>query len=582
MAAPRAREHLEPDLTLRQLVCGVDQVPQTSAQTVKRPHDEGTYAEQFGREMEITVTDATGTQGFHVYNNAPGVWVTFPVHGDAETPVHVTVTAAGVNADNLANTEVRLSVVAFDPHEDHRTRFVYNATGDLVSVMDGLGHQTGMSYGVDGTLSRVTDALSRETSFFYEDAHLNLTRVVDAISPTPGEVELTYDLHGNVVAQTNENQHTWTYEYDGKDRLVRMVDPLSHATLVEHDAVGNVVRVTDALSRETRFFHDANNRLWKMQDALGQDTLLEYDAAGNLVSVTDPLQRTTVFVHDSVDRLVQVTRADGSVVSYAYDGHGHLVSVTSPNGHLDASEMDLVGAFNHLRNPGFEQPFSWYDENGARAERDSFAYSGSHGLVDVGGTTQGTSAQGNVAVGSGARVLLTGMAAMTGIDDHWVNVALTAYVRTLQGGVSGTATGVSMLHPGAGWVSLPPAVLDIPGDAQHDLSPVPQVRFAGGATSLETFHGDDLRLLSLSTTVEHDREGRVLGVQAPDGAFRGMRRDHCGRVVQVVDPRGRVTVITYDALDRGGAGGGPGGGMRSSTATTRSPTWWGSRIRGAR
>ena len=509
-----------------------------------------TYAEQFGREMEITVTDGAGTQAFHVYNNAPGMWVTFPVQGDAETPVHVTVTAAGVDASNQANTEVRLSVVAFDPHEDRRVRFGYNATSDLVTVTDGLGHQTALVYGNDGTLAGVTDALSRETSFFYEDTHRNLTRVVDAISPTPGEVLLTYDLHGNVLTVTNANQHAWTYEYDGKDRVVRMVDPLSHETLVEHDAVGNVVRVTDALSRETRFFHDANNRLWKMRDALGQETLLVHDAAGNLVSVTDPLQRETVFTYDELGRLVQVVRADGSVLSQAYDGHGHLVSMTGPNGHLEASEMDLVGAFNHLRNPGFEQPFSWYDENGARVERSSFAYRGSQGLVDVGGTTMGTSGQTNVPVGSGARVLLTGQAAMTGIEDHWVNVALTAYVRTLQGEVSGTATGVSLLHPGAGWVSLPPVVVDIPGDAQHDLSPVPLVRLAGGATSLETFHGDELRLLSLSTTVEHDREGRVLGVQAPDGAFRGVRRDHCGRVVQMVDPRGRVAGIRYDALDR--------------------------------
>ena len=286
------------------------------------------YLEQFGRDLEITVADLDGEQSFRVHNNAPGAWVTFTVRGDASNPVVVTVAAAGPY-----NTDARISALAFDSPESHRTRMSYNATNDLVSVIDPLGNETRMTYNSNGTLASILDAMNRTTRFSYGeggDDWGNLTSIQDAMTPTPGITSFTYDANGNVLSVTNPNLHTWSYAYDQKDRLTTTTDPLGHQTSISYDATGNIAEITDANGKTTQFFYTSANRVSQVIDADNQSTYFSYDATGNLIEVTDPLARVTTFEYDSLHRMIQVTRPDGTTSTQAYDAQDRLRAVTGP------------------------------------------------------------------------------------------------------------------------------------------------------------------------------------------------------------------------------------------------------------
>lgn len=153
-------------------------------------------------------------------NNAPGVWVTFPVYSTDESPIMVTVRGLG-------ESKPMLSMLAFDPLESRTTTYSYDEDQALTQVRDPLGNVTGFSYNPDGTLEEQTDALTRVTAFFYEDAAKNLTRIVDAAL---GETTMTHDDNGNLVELEDPDEKTQTMTYDGKNRLLSFRDGEGHRT----------------------------------------------------------------------------------------------------------------------------------------------------------------------------------------------------------------------------------------------------------------------------------------------------------------------------------------------------------------
>ena len=120
------------------------------------------YNEQFGHDVTLTVTDANGTWSHRVYNCSGGVWVTFPVHGDATHAVTVSGVASG------SGTLAGFSAMMFDPYDSHRTTYTYTPTNNLASTTDGLGNQSSNTYNADGTPATHTDANGHETQYFYD------------------------------------------------------------------------------------------------------------------------------------------------------------------------------------------------------------------------------------------------------------------------------------------------------------------------------------------------------------------------------------------------------------------------------
>ena len=271
------------------------------------------------------------------------------------------------------------------PSEYYETRIAYDAVGNIMTVTaandevtqfdyDTLGRKTSVSY-PDGlseawtydSAGRVLEATNRDGTVLkmaYDTAGQSIRMIGgdDAVSTT-------YDVEGRVIERANKVSSI-VYEYDARDRVVRMtqtIDGASYAFAYTYDAVGNVVdveypdattvtyayddhgRVSDVTSGSTllsmtyniddtvaskhfgdgasvRYEYDAKGRVSGIEAGNGgalMDLRYEYDAAGNVIGIEDAAG-TERYGYDALGRL---TKAMGAwdTIEYGYDAVGNRV-----------------------------------------------------------------------------------------------------------------------------------------------------------------------------------------------------------------------------------------------------------------
>jgi hypothetical protein len=102
-------------------------------------------------------------QSFRCLNVAGGCWVSFPVRGDADNPITVSVSY------NDVTQVAAVMALAFDPYYDRQTLLSYTVQGLLTLIQDGQGNQVNQTFNPDGTLASRTNARGFTTFFYYED-----------------------------------------------------------------------------------------------------------------------------------------------------------------------------------------------------------------------------------------------------------------------------------------------------------------------------------------------------------------------------------------------------------------------------
>lgn len=193
----------------------------------------------------------------------------------------------------------------FDPlakDNDWLVRYGYDAEGDLVEVLDRMGHSV--------------------RHFGYRQ-HI----MVRHGQPNGIDVRYTYDAYspqGKVLMQRNLEGLDYSFEYH-RDRTV----------------------VTDSLGRVDTY-HFAGEaglrRLVKHVRADGSVVERKYDYAGRLIAVVDPLGRVTRFRLGSDGRELGITRPDLTTESNRYDVKtGDLIGTEDPLGRRVLIERDVCG-----------------------------------------------------------------------------------------------------------------------------------------------------------------------------------------------------------------------------------------------
>ncbi len=273
------------------------------------------------------------------------------------------------------------------PHPAHffcgrkcRTKYTYNASGDLLLVTDSAGTETSYEYDSLHRLVQVTDddgGISAETSYLYdavgnviliEDAEGRYTAheyniygevttiVVDPVTWDDGSGPVTlnangealtytyaYDAVGNLVSETDPATGTTTYQYDNLGRLLATILDDSTSTAYAYDDLGNLESITDAEGNTTRYGY--NELGWLTSETIIVDSVAytetyEYDAVGQLVQTTDREGRVILYDYDNLGRVYQERWEEdlGSglenvdTITYEYDDLGNLVSASEVDG----------------------------------------------------------------------------------------------------------------------------------------------------------------------------------------------------------------------------------------------------------
>lgn len=172
------------------------------------------------------------------------------------------------------------------------TQYTYNASGQLLTQTDPLGHTS--------------------TNVYYASA---------GASNAVGDLQST----SNALGQTT--QYT---AYDGAGRLTSATDPNGVVTSYAYDPLGRLKTTT-----------------------VGTEvTTMGYDKAGQLISVQFPNGTQIGYQYDAAHRLVQVNDQAGNSVQYTLDNTGNRISevVKDPNGVLAHSITRVYDALNRLQS----------------------------------------------------------------------------------------------------------------------------------------------------------------------------------------------------------------------------------------
>lgn len=205
----------------------------------------------------------------------------------------------------------------------------------------------------------------RVSRAFYSDAgELLIARSGVGTAVEGNDIAFTYASDGRVVAITDGEGNKTTYEYDGHDRLAKMVYPSKTIDGVSdpndfeqptYDPNGNVTKLRLRDASEINFTYDALDRgiymdlqqpqgggginddvtysydlLGQLLAANGQQSghyaTFAYDALGRIVSEGDVF-RPKSHAYDLAGRRVRMTYGDGFYVDYNYDVTGNVIAI---------------------------------------------------------------------------------------------------------------------------------------------------------------------------------------------------------------------------------------------------------------
>ena len=229
--------------------------------------------------------------------------------------------------------------------QNHVTRIDYDTNNLPIAVTDALGHTTHSRYDDAGRLVERTDALNRRTRYAY-DAQGRLTAVTDARG---GNKRLAYDAAGRLASYTDCSNYTTRYDYDGNGRLTAFTDAIGNTTGYHYDLLGRMVRIVYPDQTSETYDYDADNNLVAHTDAKGQKTRYRYDGHGLLTERIDAKEQTLRYAYDKALRLAELINGNGDTYLFDYDAESRLISETgfdgktttyaySNAGHLTASD----------------------------------------------------------------------------------------------------------------------------------------------------------------------------------------------------------------------------------------------------
>ena len=342
--------------------------------------DPATFTTDYDYDSENNLVQLTNARGqlagyATTWTYDPATNNLLSVNDNASHITSYTYTAAG-QLETVTLPRTGVTVYSYDATSKGQPASMLNPEGVLETYSyDNAGNRTSVTvtgfstqYSFDGMnrVSSLQPAGLPATTYQYNSRGL-VTQMIDGRGTVTHYI---YDRNGNRTEQritVDGLLHVTRYDYDGKDRLIKVTDPNGNETRFEYDdndrllmsfngenearrfvydPADNLLETYDALDRliEARTYDNRDN-LDRLTDALNRSTDHNYDELSRLVTqtrVSDPLNRETDFSYDRLDRLTSVIDANSQLSQQLFDGDGNRAWVAGPNNHQTDFDYDLA------------------------------------------------------------------------------------------------------------------------------------------------------------------------------------------------------------------------------------------------
>ena len=224
--------------------------------------------------------------------------------------------------------------------QDDITSFVYDTSGNLVSMTNALGHVVSFAgHDANGRPATATDANGAITAFSYD--LLGRIKTINAKHPV--------DVGLDAVT---------TMDYDNEGRVTALAAPLTAKLSMAYDLAGRLLSVSAPDGENIAFVYDLMGNVLSqtVNRADGSDASMvtrTFDALGRMLTETLGLGRTSSFAYDKNDNPVSITSARGHVTAASFDALDRLVTAVAPG------SASSTTAYNQLDDAtGFTDPLS--------------------------------------------------------------------------------------------------------------------------------------------------------------------------------------------------------------------------------
>ncbi len=284
------------------------------------------------------------------------------------------------------------------------TRYEYDPAGNCIYMVSPKGHERTWQYDI---LDRVTEekeedqagGIHRTVQYEYDPAGNLLVRR-DCSLDRPTERRFDYDGKDRLIRLTDESGAVTRLFYDRNDRITKAVRPQQYDAaqddgagfhyiydcrdrvtritgpdgniLQEHayDRSGNIQSQLDAQLVHTEYEHSLSGDLRAVyrgrrnaQERRAAQRL-EHDAWGNVTGATDGNGNRTDFVLDGWGRILEIHTPEGGVEHYTYDYAGNITSTTDANGNTIIYRYNSFGQVCEIRDPEGHSEYFYCDEEG--------------------------------------------------------------------------------------------------------------------------------------------------------------------------------------------------------------------------
>ncbi len=289
--------------------------------------------------------------------------------------------------------------------------YSYDATGNLVQVVDPLNATHKYSYLVNGPMKTLMDrnhnkidiifypdfstrevvGCNKRISFSYDTTNRKTVIVDHFDDGSPNQVttytykkldnlswitemkgnccgfqmSYEYDDDGNMIKETDANGQLYVYTYDEKGNMLTATDPLGQITSYSYtNDFQKLKTLKDPKGYQYELVYDIRGNLIKMNTPGAQTYTAEYNSLGDIIKSIDPIGNVYTYNYDLFGNPTMVTGPNGYVAQLVYDARGNMLSYTDARGNATSAQYDILDRLRQITDPVNKNIRMLYDANG--------------------------------------------------------------------------------------------------------------------------------------------------------------------------------------------------------------------------
>jgi RHS repeat-associated protein len=254
-------------------------------------------------------------------------------------------------------------IISVLPNGEAVTTYTYSALGNLLSVVDPIGHSIQYTnYTAAGQYQRMIDKSGAITNYVYGQTGNLLQKLQSPTGLNNLVTNFTYNGRRQVVRIAFPSGQVATAGYNSAGRLEKIGNgtaeftsfPLTGNDIISNSAssfskrnvpvlVNNVPQPSESGQFVSTVISDSLGRPWKIIGNNGQNTIFTRNGNGDAITKTDAQNRNTTYEYGSADKLKRVSYPDGGDVVINYSSDGRISSIVDGNGNATHYEYNSFG-----------------------------------------------------------------------------------------------------------------------------------------------------------------------------------------------------------------------------------------------